>query len=116
MKLQVHVVLQTQDQIQVLLQSVEQKLEGTFEYSSGTAASNIFPTTAIYKHYLFDIVLYTHLNIKTAQSFTTGETVTGGTSGATATVQSLSTTESATITGATQANPCVVTCSGGHNF
>ena len=87
-----------------------------FEYSSGTAASNIFPTSSIYKHYLFDIVLFTHLNIKTAQGFTTGETVTGGTSGATATVQALSTTESATITGATQASPCVVTCSGGHKF
>ena len=82
-----------------------------FEYSSGTAASNIFPTSSIYKHYLFDIVLFTHLNIKTAQGFTTGETVTGGTSGATATVQALSTTESATITGATQANPIVITAS-----
>ena len=84
-----------------------------FEYSSGTAASNIFSsssvTSAIYKHYLFDIVLFTHLNIKTAQAFTTGETVTGSTSGATATVQSVSTTESATITGATQADPIVIT-------
>ena len=82
-----------------------------FEYSSGTAASNIFPTSSIYKHYLFDIVLFTHLNIKTAQGFSTGETVTGSTSGATATVQALSTTESATITGATQANPIVITAS-----
>ena len=86
-----------------------------FEYSSGTATSNIFSssslTSAVYKHYLFDIVLFTHLNIKTAQAFTTGETVTGGTSGATATVQSVSTTESATITGATKANPVVITSS-----
>ena len=86
-----------------------------FEYSSGTATSNIFSssslTSAVYKHYLFDIVLFTHLNVKTAQAFTTGETVTGGTSGATATVQSVSTTESATITAATKANPCVVTSS-----
>jgi len=86
-----------------------------FEYSSGTAASNIFSsssvTSAVYKHYLFDIVLFTHLNIKTAQAFTTGETVTGSTSGATATVQSVSTTESATITGATAADPVVITSS-----
>ena len=86
-----------------------------FEYSSGTATSNIFSssslTSAVYKHYLFDIVLFTHLNIKTAQSFTTGETVTGGTSGATATVQSVSTTESATITGASQVDPVVITSS-----
>src|SRR6056300_152833 len=89
-----------------------------FEYSSGTASANIFSssslTSAIYKHYLFDIVLFTHLNIRTAQSFTTGEVVTGGTSGATGVVQTHSTTESATITGITQADPAVVTAN--NNF
>ena len=89
-----------------------------FEYSSGTASANIFSssslTGAIYKHYLFDIVLFTHLNIRTAQSFTTGEVVTGGTSGATGVVQTHSTTESATITGITQADPAVVTAN--NNF
>ena len=84
-----------------------------FEYAAGTASANIFAssslTSAIYRHYLFDIVLFTHLNIKTAQSFTTGEIVTGGTSGATGVVQSISTTESATITGISQATPAVVT-------
>jgi len=89
-----------------------------FEYSSGTASANIFSssslTSAIYKHYLFDIVLFTHLNIRTAQSFTTGEVVTGGTSGATGVVQTHSTTESATITGISQANPAVVTAN--NNF
>ena len=90
-----------------------------FEYSTGTASSNILVssslTSAVYKHYLFDFVMFTHLNITTNQSFTTGEVVTGGTSGATAVVQSISTTESGTISGATQANPVVVT-STGHNF
>ena len=89
-----------------------------FEYSSGTASANIFSssslTSAIYKHYLFDIVLFTHLNIRTAQSFTTGEVVTGGTSGATGVVQTHSTTESATITDITQADPAVVTAN--NNF
>src|SRR5210317_1332727 len=84
-----------------------------FEYSSDTASANIFAssslTSAVYKQYLFDIVLFTHLNIRTAQSFTTGEIVTGGTSGATGVVQSISTTESATITGISQATPAVVT-------
>ena len=80
-----------------------------FEYVSGTESNDIYGSSAVYKQYLFDIVMFTHLNILTAQSFTTGEIVTGGTSGATATVQSISTTESATITGATQANPVVVT-------
>ena len=89
-----------------------------FEYSSGTASANIFSssslTSAIYKHYLFDIVLFTHLNIRTAQSFNDGEIVTGGTSGATGVVQTHSTTESATITGITQADPAVVTAN--NNF
>ena len=111
-------VLQTQDQILLLLQSVEQKLEG-LNILWSTATSNIFSssslTSAVYKHYLFDIVLFTHLNIKTAQSFTTGEVVTGSTSGgATGVVQSVSTTESETITGATKANPVVIT--SGHKL
>src|SRR6056300_868572 len=84
-----------------------------FEYAAGTASANIFAssslTSAVYRHYLFDIVLFKHLNITTAQSFTTGETVTGGSSGATGVVQEYSSTESATITGITQASPAVVT-------
>ena len=43
--------------------------------------------TNTYKHYLFDISMFTHLNILTAQAFTTGETVTGGTSGAVHTIR-----------------------------
>jgi len=89
-----------------------------FEYSSGTASSNIFAssslTSAVYKHYMFDINMFIHLNIRTAQSFTTGEVITGGTSGATGTLESISTTESATITGVTQADPAVVTAN--NNF
>ena len=91
-----------------------------FEYNSGTATANIFAssslTSAVYKQYLFDVVMYTHLNIKTAQSYSAGATITGNTSGATGIYENTSTTESATITGATKANPCVVTASGGHNF
>ena len=49
-------------------------------------------------------------------ALTTGDTLTGGTSGATGVIESLSTNASATITGATSANPVVVTCSGGHKF
>jgi len=90
-----------------------------YELNSGTAASNIFSssslTSAIYKHYLFDINMFTHLNIRTAQSFTTGEKITGGTSGATATFESVSTTKLATISAATKANPGVVTANG-HGF
>jgi len=90
-----------------------------FEYSSGTASSNIFAsgslTSAIYKHYMFDITLFTHLNITTDQSFTTGEVVSGGTSNATGVVQSLSTTRSVAITDITVASPGVVTATS-HGF
>src|SRR6056300_1031564 len=90
-----------------------------FEYKSGTAVANIYSsaslTSSVYKHYLFDINMFTHLNITTAQSFTTGEEITGSTSGAKATVESISTTESGTISGVTQADPAVVTVTG-HNF
>jgi len=91
-----------------------------FEYSSGTATSNIFAssslTSAIYKHYLFDINMFTHLNITTNQSFTTGEKITGNTSGAIGTFESISTTENQTVNAISSASPGVVTISGGHNF
>ena len=92
------------------------------EYNSGSF-SGVFSsteslTTNTYKHYLFDIVMFTHLNVRgpASGSLTTGEVLTGGTSGATGIVESLTSLGEATITGITQANPPVVTCSGGHNF
>ena len=62
--------------------------------------------------------MFAHVNVRGAMSgaLTTGDTLTGGTSGATGTIESISTAGSATITGATVADPVVVTCSGGHNF
>ena len=85
-----------------------------FEIVNGTPTAAILATSSLYRHYLFDINIFTHLNIITAQSFTTGEVITGGTSGAKGTLESISTTESATITGVTKANPAVVTAS--NNF
>src|SRR5210317_46256 len=91
-----------------------------FEYKSGSTTANIYSsaslTSSVYKHYLFDINMFTHLNITTAQSFTTGEEITGSTSGAKATVESISTTESQTVNSISSASPGVVTISGGHNF
>ena len=91
-----------------------------FHYSSGSASNFIFSNTtlqsAIYKHSLFDIEMFTHLNILEAQAFTTGEKITGGTSGATATLESLSTTETAAITNVTAANPCVCQFTSTHNL
>ena len=90
-----------------------------FEYSSGTASNNIFSsgglTSSVYKHYVFDVEMFNHLNILTAQGFTTGETVTSS-SGATGTVQSSSTTETQAINSITQANPTVVQHASSHNF
>ena len=92
------------------------------EHNSGSA-SGVFMSTAslkttTYKHYLFDVVMFSHLNVRgpASGSFTDGETLTGGTSGATGVVESITSLGTATITGITQANPPVVTCSGGHNF
>jgi len=94
----------------------------SIEHNSGANSGVFMSTEALktntYKHYLFDIVMFAHLNVKGAASgaLTTGETLTGGTSAATGVVESLTSLGTATITGITQANPPVVTCSGGHNF
>ena len=91
-----------------------------YEYNSGTATGNLFATgsltSAVYKHFLFDINMFTHLNILTAQAFTNGELITGGSSGATATYESISNEESKTIASCTSANPGVATVTAGHNF
>jgi hypothetical protein len=91
-----------------------------FEYKSGSATANIYSsaslTSSVYKHYLFDINMFTHLNITTAQTFTTGEEVTGSTSGAKGTVESLTAVESIAVDSISIANPGVVTISAGHNF
>ena len=89
-----------------------------FEYVTGSASSNTFVssslTSAIYRNYLFDINMFTHLNITSNTAFTTGEKITGSISGATATVESLSTTTSKAITSGniTVANPGVVNSTG----
>ena len=83
-----------------------------FQYVTGTPTSYTYGSDAIFRHYLFDINMFTHLNVRTNTAFTTGEVVTGGTSGATATVESLTTASSHTISGATAANPVVITATG----
>ena len=92
------------------------------EYNSGNASdvfmSNAALTTNTYKQYLFDTVMFAHLNVKGAASgaLTTGETLTGGSSNATAIVESVTSLGVATITGVTAAQPPVVTMSAGHDF
>jgi len=93
-----------------------------FELNSGTATSFVFAssslTSAIYKHYIFDIEMFTHLNIRTSQTFTNGEKVTGGTSSATGIVQSLSSTKDAVVTNITETatGTASVVTSNGHTF
>ena len=95
------------------------KIRG-FEHTAGTASSKIFAQTSVFKAYLFDVEMFTTIEvdgvISNSSGFTTGEKVTGGTSGATGIVESVSTEKSAAITGASTATPVVVTMSGGHSF
>ena len=92
-----------------------------FEHNSGSASTNELSgstvTDTTFKHYLFDIEMFAHVNVKGAMSgaLTTGDTLTGGTSGATGTIESLSTATATNITGASKANPVVIT-TGGHTF
>ena len=62
-----------------------------FEYSSGTAGATSSNTTSVYKLGLFNIDMFTH--VVTTGSFTkvTGETLTGGTSGATGIIEDTTT-------------------------
>src|SRR5210317_1101846 len=79
-----------------------------FQYVTGTPTSFTYGTDAVFRHYLFDINMFTHLNMRDNAEVTTGETVTGSTSGATATVESLSTVTAVSASAITVASPGVV--------
>jgi hypothetical protein len=85
-----------------------------FEYVSGTETADIFATSGVYRHYLFDVEMFTHLDLTTSVTYTTGEIVTGATSGATGVVMSDTAKKSAAIA-ITAANPSVATLSS-HGF
>ena len=89
-----------------------------FEYNSGTASGGAYSATSVltnvFKHYLFDTVMFTHLNTVNGSTFTTGEKITGGTSGATATLESISATTSKSVSSISVASPGVVTCGANH--
>ena len=69
----------------------------------------------MWKHYVFDVDMFTHINTIEATSFTTGEVLTGATSGATAVVQSISAIKSAAATSISSASPGVVSLTA-HGF
>ena len=85
-----------------------------FEYVSGTETNDIFATSGVYRHYLFDVEMFTHLDLTTSVTYTTGERVTGATSGATGVVMSDTAKKSAAIA-ITVASPSVATLSS-HGF
>jgi hypothetical protein len=86
-----------------------------FELVTGTESTDIYDTTSTFRHYLFDIEMFTHLNTTTSASYTTGEIVSGATSGATGIVQSVTATKSASVTSISVASPGVVTLAS-HGF
>ena len=86
-----------------------------FETVTSTNTDDINATSSIYRHYLFDIEMFTHFNTTTSVSYTTGEIVSGATSGATGVVQSITATKSAAASNITVANPGVVTLTA-HGF
>ena len=90
-----------------------------FEYKSGSDTSDIMSsgslTDSVYKHFLFDIEMFTHLNLTTNTSFSAGEKITGRTSGATAIIESVSVNGTDAVDSLTQATPTVITASS-HGF
>ena len=75
-----------------------------FEYVTGSETDDIFATTNTYRHYLFDVEMFTHVDCIGSASYTTGEIVSGATSGATATVMAATVTRSVAITSITASN------------
>jgi hypothetical protein len=80
-----------------------------FETVSATESLDINDTSSVYRHYLFDIEMFTHLNALGTASYTTGEIVSGATSAATGVVQSVTATKNTAVTTITVASPGVVT-------
>ena len=86
-----------------------------FELAVGTESLDIYNTSSTFRHYLFDIEMFEHLSLTTSASFTTGELVSGATSGATGIVMSDTATRSVAATSISVANPGVVTLND-HGF
>jgi hypothetical protein len=80
-----------------------------FETVSTTESLDINDTSSVYRHYLFDIEMFTHLNALGTASYTTGEIVSGATSAATGVVQNITSTKNTAVTSISVASPGVVT-------
>ena len=86
-----------------------------FEYVTGTESADVYATSNTWRHYVFDVEMFTHINTLEATSFTNGEIISGSSSGATGVKQSISATKSAAATTISVANPGIVTLNG-HGF
>jgi len=88
-----------------------------FEYKSGTVGASASNTSSVYKLGLFNISTFTHLHTDSSHSLTTGEVVTGGTSGATGIVESVSASVSKTLSAAAKSSSALtVTTSTTHTL
>ena len=74
-----------------------------FEYIAGTETNDIYAGTSatIFRHYLFDIEMFTRISIPTSVSFTTGEILSGASNGGTGVVQAVTETKSTAVTSIT---------------
>ena len=86
-----------------------------FEIISGTESLDIFNTSTIARHYLFDMEMFEHLSLITSVTFTVGEIISGATSGATGVVMNNSVARSIAATSLSVASPTVVTLNA-HGF
>ena len=86
-----------------------------FQFVTGSESSDIFATSATWRHYLFDIEMFSHVNLTSNATFTTGEKVTGATSGATGIVMDDTATRNIAVTSISVADPGVVTLNS-HGF
>ena len=86
-----------------------------FEIVSGTEFLDIFNTSTIARHYLFDMEMFEHLSLTTSATFTVGEIISGATSGATGVVMNNSVVRSVTATSFSVASPTLVTLNN-HGF
>ena len=86
-----------------------------FQYVSGSESNDIFATTGVWRHYIFDIEMFTHLNLTSmpVMQFTDGEVVNGAVSNASGIVQFISVDHTfSPASSISVASPGVVTLNG----
>ena len=72
-----------------------------FQYVTGSETLDIFATSTVWRHYLFDVEMFTHLGLQSNATFTVGEKVGGATSGATGVVMNATAVRNTAVTSIT---------------